>query len=57
VKKLVSIRSSTDREGYILMDRLSPPGQMTLLLDSKSRRIEKAEVTCELGIYGTYVRY
>ena len=50
------MKDSKEREGYLLMERLSPPRQTSLFLNAGSTRIESADITCELGVYGMYVR-
>ena len=53
---LEEVGGSAEREGYILMDRLHPPLQPSFFLDSQTEQITAADLVCELGVYGLYVR-
>ncbi len=44
------------REEFILMDKLYPPKQKSLFLDKKSTQIVSADITCEVGVFGIYIR-
>lgn len=53
---LEDVKSSDKREEYILMDKIHPPTQKGLILDSEGTVTQVHEMVNELGIYGLYLR-
>ena len=53
---LEKIGGSVEREAYILMDKLRPPALPNLFLGSHPDEIDAANLVCELGVFGVYVR-
>lgn len=53
---LERIRNTPEREAYILMDRVCAPTQPGLVLWQGNNVVSPAELTCELGILGVFVR-
>ena len=53
---LQGIKSSEQRMEYILMDRIHPPVCKGLILNSTAEKLELEPLSCELGIFGVYVR-
>lgn len=54
---LERVKSSREREGYILMEKLHPPTQRGLVLGTMAEAVETLDLVCELGIFGLYVRH
>ena len=50
------MRGNVERGAYILMDKLRPPALLNLFLDSHADKIVAANLVCELGVFGVYVR-
>ncbi len=53
---LEKIRYTSEREAYILMDRIFPPKQQGLVLWQGKGNISRVDLTSELGILGVYLR-
>ena len=50
------IGSTSEREAYILMDRVNPPTQVGFILRPDAVSVEKLPLISELGVFGIYVR-
>ncbi|XP_064394858.1 glutathione synthetase-like isoform X2 [Halichondria panicea] len=53
---LEGIRHTSEREAYILMDRVHPPVQPGLVLWLGKNIVTPVDLTCELGILGVFLR-
>ena len=55
--KLSELKSSPEREAYILMDRINPPGLPSAMMKSDSEQAVDVILESETGIFGVFVRY
>lgn len=53
---LNKIRHTSERDAYILMDRVHPPTQSGLVLWQGKNNISSVHLTSELGILGVFLR-
>ena len=54
---LQDIGRTSEREAYILMDRIIPPTQLGYMLPSSAVTVKPLPLTSELGVFGVFVRY
>ena len=54
---LQGIGHTSEREAYILMDRINPPTQLGFILLSGAVSVEPLPLISELGVFGVFVRY
>ena len=55
---LQRLGSSTEREAYILMDKINPPSQLGFILrPSVDDKLHPIPLISELGVFGVFVRY
>ena len=54
---LQDIGTHSERQAYILMDRVNPPPQRGFVLRSGAVRVEPLPLISELGVFGIFVRY
>ena len=54
---LQKVGSTSEREAYILMDRINPPTQPGFILHSGAVAVEPLPLISELGVFGIFVRY
>lgn len=54
---LQEIGTTSEREAYILMDRVNPPTQLGFILRPGAVSVEPLPLISELGVFGIYVRY
>ena len=54
---LQGIGHTSEREAYILMDRVNPPTQLGFILHSGAVSVEPLPLISELGVFGVFVRY
>jgi hypothetical protein len=54
---LQGIGTTSEREAYILMDRINPPTQPGFILHSGAVTVEPLPLISELGVFGIFVRY
>ena len=53
---LQDIGTTSEREAYILMDRVNPPTQLGFILHSGAVTVEPLPLISELGVFGIFVR-
>ena len=54
---LQDIGTTSEREAYILMERVNPPTQLGYILRSGAVTVEPLPLISELGVFGVFVRY
>ena len=54
---LQDIGTTSEREAYIVMDRINPPTQLGYMLRSSAVSVEPLPLNSELGVFGVFVRY
>ena len=54
-EKLLQLKESEERAAYIVMDRINPPSQHSVIISSG--RHYSARINSEIGIYGVFIRY
>ena len=54
---LQDVGTTSEREAYILMDRVNPPTQLGFILRSGAVSVEPMPLISELGVFGVFVRY
>ena len=52
---MLQLRESEERAAYILMDRINPPIQESVIISNGSHY--SVQTNSELGIYGLFIRY
>lgn len=53
--KLLQLKESDERPAYILMDRINPPKQDSVIISSGCHS-DSVPISSEVGIYGVFIR-